>query len=173
MLAKTPPPLSRCSIVLFVRDTSNELQIWSFRWHENLLQHETSGEDKQTEPRRELKGKKRRHSKEQQQASHSTHTWRGKIRVSCIYSVISLASFLLVGESVSAVITSQVMKGMAQLRSTRCYHVIHLRLAAKLEMQLTISAFCLSAPHMLWRKRGGGGQNKRQLQAAPLIHRLA
>lgn len=64
--------------------------------------------------------------------------------------------FLLVGESVSSVITSQVMKGMAQLRSARCYHVIHLRLAAKLEMQLTISAFCLSAPHMLWRKRGGG-----------------
>lgn len=71
-------------------------------------------------------------------------------------SVISLASFLLVGESVSSVITSQIMKGMAQLRSARCYHVIHLRLAAKLEMQLTISAFCLSAPHMLWRKRGGG-----------------
>ena len=31
----------------------------------------------------------------------------------------------------------------------------HLRLAAKLEMQLTISPFCFSAPHMLWTQEWG------------------
>lgn len=60
------------------------------------------------------------------------------------------------------------MKGMEELRSTRCYHVIHLRLAAKLEMQLTISAFCFSAPHMLWRK--GGREDKTRGSYKPLPH---
>lgn len=58
---------------------------------------------------------------------------------------------------------------MAELRSTRCYHVIHLRLAAKVEMQLTISAFCFSAPHMLWRKRGGR-EDKTKGSYKPLPH---
>lgn len=57
---------------------------------------------------------------------------------------------------------------MAELHGTRCYHVIHLRLAAKLEMQLTISAFCFSAPHMLWRK--GGREDKTRGSYKPLPH---
>lgn len=51
-------------------------------------------------------------------------------------------------------------KGMAELRGARRYRVIHLRLAAKLEMQLTISAFCFSAPHMLRRKGGKGDRTR-------------
>lgn len=51
---------------------------------------------------------------------------------------------------------SRQMKVVVERRRTTCYHFIHLRLAAILEMQLTISALCLSAPHMLWRKEGRG-----------------
>lgn len=86
----------------------------------------------------------------------------------------------LITKPKSSVITSQIhiyIKGMAELPCTRCRHVIHLRLAAKLEMQLTISAFCFSAPHMLWRKRGGrregGNKTRGSYKAAPSIHRLA
>lgn len=56
---------------------------------------------------------------------------------------------------------------MAELRSARRYRVIHLRLAAKLEMQLTISAFCFSAPHMLRRKGGKGDRTRGSYKPLP------
>lgn len=49
-------------------------------------------------------------------------------------------------------------------KQQREWRLVHLRLAAKLEMQFTISTFCLSAPHMLQER---GGQKKRRLQATP------
>lgn len=44
-------------------------------------------------------------------------------------------------------------------KQQRVWRLVHLRLAAKLEMQFTISTFCLSAPHML-QERGGAKEKE-------------
>lgn len=162
--------LSESSIFLFVHGTSKELQIYALGGVGTLMK--TRVKWKKSRVSTELKEQRSTDAAKQQQATHSTYQWREKRQCEAVFVMSpslpchSVQVFVILACN-WAKKGCRTHKSMAELRSARRYRVIHLRLAAKLEMQLTISAFCFSAPHMLRRKGGKGDRTRGSYKPLP------